>query len=947
MSLEKLAEDFAAAENAARADLLLKMNGTDAVALARSLKDLCVDAWGGDTARIFRAAEAGDFLAAYTSSSEVRAYADWIGGHASLLHGEMREALEFLDRAVAGFKSLDQLQTAAYVQVLRLYPLASLNRFEEAINTGVDTRDTLLSGGEIAAVGKVELNMGNLYWLRDQFDEAEKFYRSARMRFLETREEKLLTQCENSLAVVLTARNEFREAEDIYQNALPRAEAAGFDVTVAEIESSLGMLALSQGHYDRALQFLERARRRYSALEMPHRLAATEKEVADCYLELNLASEAAEIYRRIGSSFADSETPFEQAQTLVNHSRALLLMGRADEARQKLSDAGRLFEECGSESGLASVALIEAELGFVEGRFDHAAEMSRVASESFLQIGIIGPSLHARFLEAEARRLGGDLVSAEETAKAALAESERNGLPQIEWRLRTALGMTHLALGKLDLAEKEFSAAINLIESLREPLPAEEFRASFFNDKVEPYTGLAGLCLADGGRDRVAEAFEHIEHSRGRTLLELIDPVAALLGHEPRTDFETGALKRIDELRDELNWYYSRLNRPASLSAASPSHMAEMELELRKREDETSEMLRQISSSRGRDSVRDSSSFSLERFQTALPEGSIFLEYAAFRGQIGAFLVTPRDIKFVGKLAPENEVIDRLGKLRFQIDALRNGSSGIRRHLYELTLRTRRQLSALYDSLIRPIEADIGLSRVIIAPHGVLHYVPFPALFDGMSYLIEDREVVLAPSAGAWQAVASRLSRKPNTAVLLSVPDDQISAVTDEVDEISKLFSESIKLQGPDATTVALKRYASEAEILHLACHGNFRSANPMFSSLSLHDGVFNVRDAASLDLSNCEVAVLSACETGVNRISPGEELLGLMRGFFAAGVPTIVLSKWAVDDEATSSLMKHFYRRMIAGETPSAAMRSAQCDAMRTFPHPFFWASFSVTGRP
>src|SRR5581483_6103699 len=148
-----------------------------------------------------------------------------------------------------------------------------------------------------------------------------------------------------------------------------------------------------------------------------------------------------------------------------------------------------------------------------------------------------------------------------------------------------------------------------------------------------------------------------------------------------------------------------------------------------------------------------------------------------------------------------------------------------------------------------------------------------------------------------------------------------------------------------EATLAALHTQAPSANILHLACHGQFRPDNPLFSSLQLADGWLTVRDAYALDLQ-CGLVTLSACETGVSAVAPGDELIGLARGFFSAGAPALLVSLWTVDDAATATLMQRFYARLCAGERPAAALRRAQCELLREQPHPFFWAPFILIGR-
>jgi CHAT domain-containing protein len=83
-----------------------------------------------------------------------------------------------------------------------------------------------------------------------------------------------------------------------------------------------------------------------------------------------------------------------------------------------------------------------------------------------------------------------------------------------------------------------------------------------------------------------------------------------------------------------------------------------------------------------------------------------------------------------------------------------------------------------------------------------------------------------------------------------------------------------------------------------------------------------------------------------VSRVAPGDELIGLARGFLSAGAPTLLVSLWTVDDDTTAMLMARFYARLQAGENSAGALRSAQCALLGQHPHPFFWSPFVLLGR-
>jgi CHAT domain-containing protein len=180
--------------------------------------------------------------------------------------------------------------------------------------------------------------------------------------------------------------------------------------------------------------------------------------------------------------------------------------------------------------------------------------------------------------------------------------------------------------------------------------------------------------------------------------------------------------------------------------------------------------------------------------------------------------------------------------------------------------------------------------------------------------------------------------------VLLGVPDPQAPRVRDEVASLVSLFPEVVALLDDQATLAALREQAPTADVLHLACHGQFRPDSPLFSSLRLADGWLTVRDAYNLDLPN-GLVTLSACETGMNAIAPGDELIGLARGFLSAGAPSLLVSLWTVDDESTAMLMTSFYTRLRAGDGPAAALRQAQRQTLESYPHPFFWSPFVLFG--
>jgi len=938
MDRAELAARLVEATNAEREALLRENSGLADVQLAYLLKDICLDGWSGQTALALGAAATLQILSRHKAEPEIAALNDWTSGLEALVQGQMERAIENLDNAEARFLALQKTHAAAATQVSKLIGLATLGRYDEAIECGLSAREVFLAQDDLLAAVKIEHNIGNIDFRRDKYPQAEQFQRAARERFIVTGDQIQISAIENSLALTLAQQHKIRPAEELYQQALGRAEAAGLVAAQAAIESSIGTLALYQGRYDRALDYLERSRRKYVDLNLPHVSATTEQEIADTYLELNLVPEAAEIYEHVTRSFALLGMRAEEARALLYNSRAAILAGQTEKAHGLLARARDLYSAEDNAVGVAMVQLAEAQLLYRERNFPGARDAAAAAQSVLAAAGTVRRLLMAKWLVAECLRSEEKLNDAKALLEAVLVEAESQEQPHIASRCNTSLGLLAEAAGNRKAAEEFFKRSIAITEELRAPLPAEEFRIAFFANKLVPYQAMVSLCLADG-KHRVAEALSFVEQARARALADAVGgPVT--ISAAPRDQFEADLLAQLEDLRQGLNYFYHQINRPVR----SESEFAELRQALRERETKSSEIMRQLQH-RGQRTFAQVEALDTSVLQRDLGPDTALVEYAAIDDELMAFVVTDESVEVIGKLGSEAAVGDQLGKLRFQIDALRHGSEPMRRHLPELTRRARRHLEPLYDLLLRPIEEKIGARRLVIVPHRALHYLPFQALHDGSTYLIERREVSYAPSALVLQKCLSLERRPLSRALLLGVADAQTPRVHDEIDALKPLFPETVALLNQEATIAALRKHAPTADVVHLACHGQFRPDNPLFSSLRLGDGWLLVRDADSLNL-RCALVTLSACETGVNDVAPGEELIGLARGFFAAGSASLLISLWTVDDEATSEMMVDFYRRLRVSGSPAKALREAQLAMMRKRQHPFFWAPFVLTGR-
>jgi CHAT domain-containing protein len=137
---------------------------------------------------------------------------------------------------------------------------------------------------------------------------------------------------------------------------------------------------------------------------------------------------------------------------------------------------------------------------------------------------------------------------------------------------------------------------------------------------------------------------------------------------------------------------------------------------------------------------------------------------------------------------------------------------------------------------------------------------------------------------------------------------------------------------------------------VHLAAHAILNPVNPLFTRVELapdegHDGSLEMHEVFGLDLSKTGLVVLSGCRTQMGTLSAGDDLEGLTRAFLYAGTPAVVSSLWDVDDESTSLFMERFYTHLRKGTGRAEALRRAQAETRRKFPHSYYWAAFVLTG--
>ena len=496
-----------------------------------------------------------------------------------------------------------------------------------------------------------------------------------------------------------------------------------------------------------------------------------------------------------------------------------------------------------------------------------------------------------------------------------------------------------------------YDRAIKALERLRGRLMVE-FRADFLQDKQAVYEDVVRLCLAE---NQPGLGLEYAERAKSRALLDLV-AFRLDLSVQVRGSDDGPLVDELTHLRAERDRLVRRWEGERDLAhggwVTSSSLPLQPKQDLVALEKQITDLWHKLLI-RNADYAREASLWEVraEPIQPYLPADTTLLEYFVVRDQLIAFVVT-RDSLHARPLGVDlAHVQQMLQMLQLNLKTLPRSRPEMASSLIQ---NANGVLTQLYRQLMAPV-ADLltSASHLVIVPHGALHYLPFHALRREQSYLIEQYEISYLPGASLLRFCAEP---RRNGSGLLTVGhsyNGQLPFAAQEARSIADAFHGEALIEDL-ATPRRLTELAPTYRTIHLAAHGDFRPDNPLFSGLALEDGWLTTFDIFNLRL-NASLVTLSACQTGRNVNSGGDELLGLMRAFLYAGAASLVLSLWPVEDRSTARLMEAFYAGLADGRSKAAALRQAQLQFIHQqagkehlselYAHPYFWAPFFLVG--
>ena len=436
-------------------------------------------------------------------------------------------------------------------------------------------------------------------------------------------------------------------------------------------------------------------------------------------------------------------------------------------------------------------------------------------------------------------------------------------------------------------------------------------------------------------------------------------------------------------IADYLAWQDQK-DQLARLYSYSKAKLKSQQIDLEQLEAEANQLEKSISERSANFTGTKSVEVDLETFKSRLSPNEVIVDII----RMNAY-----DQDFTGNVSYLALILDTTSPLPTLVEIpegdLLEGRSLLR---YRNSIKHKMEDANSFANFWGAIEPNlISKSKIYFSPDGVYNQVNINTLqaADG-SFLIDKYNVVMVGNAKDIIQSGSQTSLKKN-AFLLGFPDYQTSDVAPlpgtqvEIETISKLLaSKGFKLSknlSTSATEDNLKSISNPG-VVHIATHGYFQpdeevskessfgvhydnaKNNPLLRSGLLlanvgkslvdtvstditaqNNGILTAYEAINLDLTDTELVVLSACETGLGEIKAGEGVYGLQRAFQIAGANSLIMSLWKVNDEATQKLMSSFYTNWMSGMKKHQAFHKAQLQLKKEFNNPYYWGAFVMIG--
>jgi CHAT domain-containing protein len=843
------------------------------------------------------------------------------------------EQLAQASAASAGYGGLFDTTIAAHIGDLRQRQWRleeARDRYLEALNAGAAVR--AMSLGDPFVELSILDKLAELELLCGKFDEAlvwnDRALKLAHESSLPKREADVLLD----RAALFEKAGRFEAAIALYDEVLNLPVTKDSLWRQASIHAALGGLHMDRGTYGTSAANLEKAIELYQRLEQPYVEAPLWIVLAEVDLQLGLQDNATEALEHARALAKKSGFRMAGGMVEVLTASRKVMAGQAPVSSIDAAvNALLLMPETRDMPLLGSMMPVLREC--LRAGNGMPATLPALPGPTMPMMQPMLLMLRGRMLFDRGDRAGARVLWAQ-ALDANLNADIRAGLFGLT-------GASYWIDGNRDEAIRNFTKAAATMEVPVEDVKVEEMLAGYLGTERRWYYELLIAMLAQDGRWQ--EAFAQAERARARAFLQMVGNhrFSAEHGADPRL------VREAEVLRTEI------ATRERKLNEARGDEAIRLRADLDRARQRYKTLLTRVKVTNPEyASLTNVEPLRLEDVQNDLPAGTTLVSYFVGENMVHAWVVDRKEAHYV------RLPIDRDGLRRVVCWA---DTFGPRRNPRGVKMLARCDDAATpedaFDLLVAPLLGAITQQKLVLIPHGVLHYVPFAALRNRNSghFLIDDYTLTYAPSASALRFLRTKETPVDGESLVLGDPDTRLTKLPGaalEATTVARLLHTTPHL-GANARETLLDELHGKVDLVHLAAHGVYDPVNPLFSKIALaagdgNDGNLTVEDIlSSIDLTGVNLVVLSACKSAVGARSGGDDVVGLTRALLYAGTPGVISTLWNIDDAASAGLMEEFYRRLTGGASVAEALRQAQLAVKERYPDPKYWAAFTLTGDP
>lgn len=800
---------------------------------------------------------------------------------------ELPTLLEQAEQLAADARLNDLNRALAHRAAANAHQL--MNEFELALASYDRAIGILETVDEPEELGRtLHAKIGTLTFLC-RFDELLACAERARAIFQSLPDDRRLARLETNLCYVYNRLNRFDMVLRLAERALPILKRVGDNEGyMAALNNSAAALMLMNDFEKAEHQYLEALALSESQGWWEATLACRYSLAFLTYLRGNSADalHELEVLRPLYEASGDQR---RVCQCFLNESEILIEIGDFESAIESASKAKHLAQKLGLNLEIGKALVFEAvATRRMSGNAD-SGPLLREATHCFQQEQNDVWSALAKLQVALIRGEGDDLQGLAD-AKAARALLIGSGLP-------TRLAFADIVIGRMQKARGDTTGSL------------ESFKSA----------------LEEAAQGRSDWMQFHAAHELGQ-LLAHSSPYEAL-------GYLRTAEKKLDSLWHRLGSDDLKL---AFLNDRENVYTPLVRLALHKSTESAFEL-----SDKARSRVLAESLGAQTSNSTALlhhlADDEVIVEYFVEGPHLLIFTLTQDGVdchRQAGAALEAQTVIDNFERHIQSCSVTWEHMVAARKH-QQLTAET--HLRELYRILIEPVAARLR-RRIVVVPHGLLHRVPFHALWTGSNYLVDGHDIAYSPSAALYCSPAK--DSPSNSSVFIAFSGAQRTTAEDEVREAAARVRGSQCLVNPSIAELR-ETFRTRHALVHIAGHAGIDSIGGRLSWIETAEGRLTHRDLSNLAIS-ARTVVITGCQTARRTIRPGDEWQGLMRSFYMAGASAVVSALWDIRDQSARQFASEFYNNF-SGTNVLSAVHIAMKHVRQHHNHPYFWAGFST----